>query len=100
MIMAWTQRDGVKKSVELCAITRLEYVPGDRETINVSSCDILDTICGRPTVPGDTSYVPGTDTAEVFVGKDPETIEITGTRFSVPDELLDLYCYILSNKYK
>ena len=50
-MMKWTQRDGTIKSVDIDAIMRLEYVPNKeygRPMLTVLTCDIVDTITGRP----------------------------------------------------
>lgn len=52
MMMKWIQRDGTRKSVDTDAIVRMEFVPNKKyghPMLTVMTCDIVDTIAGRPT---------------------------------------------------
>lgn len=49
MMMKWIQRDGTKKSVDIDAIVRMEFVPNKKyghPMLTVMTCDIVDTIAG------------------------------------------------------
>lgn len=100
MMMKWTQRDGTIKSVDIDAIMRLEYVPNKeygRPMLTVLTCDIVDTITGRPSLPGDPTYIPDMDTAEVMISQ-PEVGKDAWRLFRIPDEILELHNYILKCK--
>ena len=100
MMMKWTQRDGTIKSVDIDAIMRLEYVPSKeygRPMLTVLTCDIVDTITGRPSLPGDPTYIPDMDTAEVMISQ-PEVGKDAWRLFRIPDEILELHNYILKCK--
>lgn len=100
MIMKWTQRDGTVKTVDLDAIVRLEYVPNTkygRPMLTVLTCDIVDTITGRPELPGDPSYIPEMDTAEVMISQ-PAVGKDAWRLFRIPDEILELHDYLVRCK--
>lgn len=100
MMMKWIQRDGIRKSVDIDAIMRLEYVPNQkygRPMLTVMTCDIVDTITGRPSLPGDPTYIPDMDTAEVMISQ-PEVGKDAWRLFRIPDEILELHNYILKCK--
>lgn len=100
MMMKWIQRDGIRKSVDIDAIMRLEYVPNKeygRPMLTVLTCDIVDTITGRPSLPGDPTYIPDMDTAEVMISQ-PEVGKDAWRLFRIPDEILELHNYILKCK--
>jgi hypothetical protein len=100
MIMKWTQRDGTVKTVDIDAIMRLEYVPNmkyGRPMLTILTCDIVDTISGRPELPGDPAYIPNMDTAEVMVSQ-PEVAKDAWRLFRIPDEIIDLHDYLVRCK--
>lgn len=100
MMMKWTQRDGIRKSVDIDAIMRLEYVPNQkygRPMLTVMTCDIVDTITGRPSLPGDPTYIPDIDTAEVMISQ-PEVGKKAWRLFRIPDEIVELHDYLLDIK--
>ena len=100
MMMKWTQRDGIRKSVDIDAIMRLEFVPNKeygRPMLTVLTCDIVDTITGRPSLPGDPTYIPDIDTAEVMISQ-PEVGKKAWRLFRIPDEILELHDYLLDIK--
>ena len=100
MMMKWTQRDGTMKSVDIDAIMRLEFVPNKeygRPMLTVLTCDIVDTITGRPSLPGDPTYIPDMDTAEVMISQ-PDVGKDAWRLFRIPDEILELQNYILKCK--
>ena len=100
MMMKWIQRDGIRKSVDIDAIMRLEYVPNKeygRPMLTVLTCDIVDTITGRPSLPGDPTYIPDMDTAEVMISQ-PDMGKDAWRLFRIPDEILELHDYILKCK--
>ena len=100
MMMKWIQRDGIMKSVDIDAIMRLEYVPNQkygRPILTVLTCDIVDTITGRPALPGDPTYIPDMDTAEVMISQ-PDVGKDAWRLFRIPDEILELHNYILKCK--
>ena len=100
MMMKWIQRDGIMKSVDIDAIMRLEYVPNQkygRPMLTVLTCDIVDTITGRPSLPGDPTYIPDMDTAEVMISQ-PDVGKDAWRLFRIPDEILELHDYILKCK--
>lgn len=100
MIMKWTQRDGTVKTVDLDAIVRLEYVPNakyGRPMLTVLTCDIVDTITGRPELPGDPAYIPEMDTAEVMISQ-PEVGKDAWRLFRIPDEIMELHDYLVRCK--
>ena len=100
MMMKWIQRDGIMKSVDIDAIMRLEYVPNQkygRPMLTVLTCDIVDTITGRPALPGDPTYIPDMDTAEVMISQ-PDVGKDAWRLFRIPDEILELHNYILKCK--
>ena len=100
MMMKWIQRDGIMKSVDIDAIMRLEYVPNQkygRPMLTVLTCDIVDTITGRPSLPGDPTYIPDMDTAEVMISQ-PDVGKDAWRLFRIPDEILELHNYILKCK--
>lgn len=100
MMMKWIQRDGIRKSVDIDAIMRLEFVPNKeygRPMLTVLTCDIVDTITGRPSLPGDPTYIPDMDTAEVMISQ-PEVGKDAWRLFRIPDEILELHNYILKCK--
>ena len=100
MMMKWTQRDGTMKSVDIDAIMRLEFVPNKeygRPMLTVMTCDIVDTITGRPSLPGDPTYIPDMDTAEVMISQ-PDVGKDAWRLFRIPDEILELQNYILKCK--
>ena len=88
------------KSVDIDAIMRLEYVPNQkygRPMLTVLTCDIVDTITGRPALPGDPTYIPDMDTAEVMISQ-PDVGKDAWRLFRIPDEILELHNYILKCK--
>ena len=100
MMMKWIQRDGIRKSVDIDAIMRLEYVPNQkygRPMLTVLTCDIVDTITGRPALPGDPTYIPDMDTAEVMISQ-PEVGKKAWRLFRIPDEIVELHDYVLDFK--
>ena len=100
MMMKWIQRDGNRKSVDIDAIMRLEYSPNSeygRPILTVMTCDIVDTITGRPALPGDPTYIPDMDTAEVMISQ-PEVGKDAWRLFRIPDEILSLHDYVLNLK--
>lgn len=100
MMMKWIQRDGSRKSVDIDAIMRLEYVPNQvygRPMLTVLTCDIVDTITGRPSLPGDPTYIPDMDTAEVMISQ-PDMGKDAWRLFRIPDEILELHDYLLKCK--
>jgi hypothetical protein len=100
MMMKWTQRDGTVKSVDIDAIMRLEYVPNQeygRPMLTVMTCDIVDTITGRPALPGDPTYIPNMDTAEVMISR-PDVGQDAWRLFRIPDEIMELHDYIVRCK--
>lgn len=100
MMMKWMQRDGIEKSVDIDAIMRMEYDPNieyGRPMLTVLTCDIVDTITGRPALPGDPTYIPNMDTAEVLV-RDPAGGKGAWKRFRIPDEIKALHDHILECK--
>ena len=101
MMMKWIQRDGTRKSVDTDAIVRMEFVPNKKyghPMLTVMTCDIVDTIAGRPDLPGDPTYIPDMDTAEVMISqpdadKDARTKSLTCmTTYSNARHLSDLPC--------
>jgi hypothetical protein len=100
MMMEWTQRNGSIVSIDLDGITRLEYVPNveyGRPMLTLMTCDVVDTISGRPALPGDPTYVPDSDTAEVLISQ-PESEPTKWKLFRIPEEILELRSFIV--KYK
>ena len=100
MMMKWVQRDGIIKSVDIDAIVRLEYVPNTeyaRPMLNVMTCDVMDTITGRPGLPGDPCYLSTMDTAEVMI-RQPEAGKDAWRLFRIPDEIMELHNFILKCK--
>lgn len=100
MMMKWIQRDGTRKSVDIGAIMRLEFVPNKeygRPMLTVMTCDIVDTITGRPSLPGDPTYIPDMDTAEVMISQ-PDVGKDAWRLFRIPDEILVLHDYVLNIK--
>jgi hypothetical protein len=100
MMMKWIQRDGIRKSVDIDAIMCLEFVPNKeygRPMLTVLTCDIVDTITGRPALPGDPTYIPDMDTAEVMISQ-PDVGKDAWRLFRIPDEILELHNYILKCK--
>ena len=100
MMMKWVQRDGIRKSVDIDAIMHLEYVPNQkygRPMLTVMTCDIVDTITGRPALPGDPDYIPDMDTAEVMISQ-PDVGKKAWRLFRIPDEILELHDYVLDIK--
>jgi len=100
MMMKWIQRDGIRKSVDIDAIMHLEYVPNPeygRPMLTVMTCDIVDTITGRPALPGDPTYIPDMDTAEVMISQ-PVVGKKAWRLFRIPDEILALHDYVLDIK--
>ena len=100
MMMKWIQRDGIRKSVDLDAIVRLEYAPNQkygRPMLTVITCDIVDTITGRPALPGDPTYIPDMDTAEVMISQ-PDVGKKAWRLFRIPDEIVELHDYVLDYK--
>lgn len=92
MMMQWTTRGGVKKAVDVDAIMRLEFTSGVRPMLNIMTCDIMDTICGRPSEPVD-GYNPENDTSEVVTsGQKGET------HWSIPDQMEELHDYLVKEK--
>lgn len=92
MIIKWTTRNGVRKALDVDAIMRLEYVPTPRPMLTVMTCDILDTICGRPEEPID-GYNPDNDTTEVITSDKENDISWT-----IPDQMVDLYEFLVKTK--
>jgi len=100
MIMKWTQRDGTVKTIDIDAIMRLEYVPNQeygRPMLTVLTCDIVDTITGRPALPGDPAYIPDMDTAEVMISQ-PDVGKDAWRLFRIPDEIMELHDYLVMCK--
>ena len=100
MMMEWTQRNGSIVSIDLDGITRLEYAPNveyGRPMLTLMTCDVVDTISGRPALPGDPTYVPDSDTAEVLIIQ-PESGPTKCKLFRIPEEILELRSFIV--KYK
>lgn len=100
MMMKWIQRDGIEKAVDIDAIVRIEYDPNQeygRPMLTVMTCDVVDTITGRPALPGDPTYIPNMDTAEVMI-REPDKGKDAWRLFRIPDEFKQLYNYILKCK--
>jgi len=100
MMMKWIQRDGTRKSVDIDAIVRMEFVPNKKyghPMLTVMTCDLVDTIAGRPELPGDPTYIPDMDTAEVMISQ-PEVGKKAWRPFRIPDEILELHDYLLDIK--
>jgi hypothetical protein len=98
--MKWTQRDGTVKTIDIDAIMRLEYVPNQeygRPMLTVLTCDIVDTITGRPALPGDPAYIPDMDTAEVMISQ-PDVGKDAWRLFRIPDEIMELHDYLVMCK--
>jgi hypothetical protein len=65
--------------------------------LTVLTCDIVDTITGRPALPGDPTYIQDMDTAEVMISQ-PDVGKDAWRLFRIPDEILELHNYILKCK--
>ena len=100
MIMQWKQRNGAIMTVDIDAIMRLEYVPNEkygRPMLTVMTCDVVDTISGRPALPGDPTYIPECDTAEVLINQ-PQKGPTAWKLFRIPTDIMELHNYLVKCK--
>lgn len=100
MMMEWTQRNGRIVSLDPDAIMRMEYDPNieyGRPMLSLMTCDVVDIISGRPALPGDPTYTPDSDTAEVLISA-PDKGPSSWRLFRIPEEILELRSYLV--KYK